>query len=105
GVSPLVPVAGLVLPARRAPALAFGAMAAPYPASVAIYFGVSRTATVYGRVFTAWGVAGLVAPGLGGYIFDLSGGYGVALALAAGAGLLSAAVAWSLPPPAGERVG
>jgi hypothetical protein len=51
-------------------------------------------------VFTAWGVAGLAAPGVGGYIFDVSGGYAAALALAAGTGVLSAAVAWTLPPTA-----
>ncbi|HEY7607641.1 MAG TPA: hypothetical protein VIF14_00285 [Alphaproteobacteria bacterium] len=96
----LLPDVNLALAVLTATGLAYGAMAATYPASVAIYFGVARTATVYGRVFTSWGAAGLVAPGLGGYIFDLSGGYGVALALAAGAGLLSAAVAWTLPPAA-----
>jgi MFS transporter, OFA family, oxalate/formate antiporter len=96
----LVPDASLALVVLAATGLAYGAMAATYPASVAIYFGVARTATVYGRVFTSWGIAGLAAPGLGGYIFDLSGGYAVALGLAAGAGLLSAAVAWTLPPAA-----
>ncbi len=96
----LLPDLGLALAVLAATGLAYGAMAASYPASVAIYFGVARTATVYGRVFTSWGVAGLAAPGLGGYILDVSGGYGPALALAAGAGILSAAVAWSLPPAA-----
>lgn len=94
----LVPDSTLALAVLATVGLAYGAMAATYPASVAIYFGVARTATVYGRVFTAWGVAGLAAPGAGGYLFDLFGGYGMALALAAGAGLLSAAVAWTLPP-------
>ncbi|MFO0987462.1 MAG: hypothetical protein U1F37_08845 [Alphaproteobacteria bacterium] len=100
GALALVPDSTLALAVLTATGLAYGAMAATYPASVAIYFGVARTATVYGRVFTAWGAAGLAAPGLGGYIFDLSGGYGVALALAAAAGLLSAAAAWTLPPAA-----
>ena len=75
-----------------------GGMAATYPAAVAIYFGVARTALVYGRVFTAWGVAGLVAPGIAGYLYDTTGGYTLALALAAGAALLSAIVAATLPP-------
>lgn len=100
GALALVPDSALALAVLTATGLAYGAMAATYPASVAIYFGVARTATVYGRVFTAWGAAGLAAPGLGGYIFDMSGGYGVALALAAAAGLLSAAAAWTLPPAA-----
>jgi MFS family permease len=94
----LVPDIGLALAVLVATGLAYGAMAATYPAAVAIYFGVARTATVYGRVFTSWGAAGLAAPGIGGYLFDLSGGYGVALGLAAAAGLLSAVVAWTLPP-------
>ena len=100
GALALVPDSTLALAVLTITGLAYGAMAATYPASVAIYFGVARTATVYGRVFTAWGVAGLAAPGVGGYIFDALGGYGVALALAAGAGLLSAAAAWTLPPAA-----
>lgn len=98
GALAVVPDSTLALAVLTITGLAYGAMAATYPASVAIYFGVARTATVYGRVFTAWGAAGLAAPGLGGYIFDLMGGYGIALALAAGAGLLSAAAAWTLPP-------
>ena len=99
GALALVPDSALSLAVLTLTGLAYGAMAATYPAAVAIYFGIARTATVYGRVFTSWGVAGLAAPGLGGYIFDVSGGYGAALALAAGAGLVSAAVAWTLPPP------
>jgi MFS family permease len=95
----LVPDSALSLAVLTVTGLAYGAMAATYPASVAIYFGVARTATVYGRVFTSWGAAGLAAPGLGGYFYDTFGGYGVALALAAGAGFVSAAVAWTLPPP------
>ncbi len=100
GALTVVPDGGLSLAVLTLTGLAYGAMAATYPASVAIYFGVARTAAVYGRVFTSWGVAGLAAPGIGGYIFDLTGGYGAALALAAGAGVLSAAVAWTLPPVA-----
>lgn len=100
GALALVPDSTLALAVLTITGLAYGAMAATYPASVAIYFGVARTATVYGRVFTAWGAAGLAAPGIGGYIFDVSGGYGWALALAAGAGLFSAVVAWTLPPAA-----
>jgi MFS family permease len=96
----LMPGIDLALAVLAVTGLAYGAMAATYPASVAIYFGIERTATVYGRVFTSWGVAGLAAPGLGGYIFDAFGGYTIALALAAGAGLLSAVVAWTLPPAA-----
>ena len=94
----LSPDLSLALAVLAATGLAYGAMAASYPAAVAIYFGIARTGVVYGRVFTSWGVAGLAAPGIGGYLYDIAGGYGLALALAAGAGVLSAAVAATLPP-------
>ena len=50
-------------------------------------------------MITAWGVAGLLAPGVAGYLYDATGGYTLALALAAGAAVLSAIVATALPPP------
>ena len=48
---------------------------------------------VYGRVFTAWGAAGLIAPWLAGFLYDRYGGYGLAMAMAGAFSLLSAAVA------------
>jgi OFA family oxalate/formate antiporter-like MFS transporter len=93
----LVPDLTLALVVLAIVGLAYGAMAATYPAAVAIYFGIARTGVVYGRVFTSWGVAGLAAPGIGGYLYDLAGGYTLALALAAGAGVLSALAAATLP--------
>ena len=98
----LLPDVTLALVVLCATGLAYGAMAATYPASVAIYFGVARTGQIYGRVFTAWGVAGLTAPGVGGLLFDHTGGYGVALALAATAGILSAIAVARLPPSRGR---
>jgi MFS family permease len=77
--------------------LAYGILAAAYPAAVAIYFGVARTGLVYGRVFTAWGIAGLIAPSLAGHFYDESGNYAAALAFAAAAALLSSLVAATLP--------
>lgn len=94
----LLPDITLALVVLTTTGLAYGAMAATYPASVAIYFGVARTGQIYGRVFTAWGVAGLTAPGIGGLLFDRTGGYGAALGLAAAAGVLSAVAVARLPP-------
>ena len=98
----LIPDIGLALVVLAATGFAYGAMAATYPASVAIYFGVARTGQVYGRVFTAWGAAGLIAPGIGGLLFDSTGGYGTALGLAAGAGVLSAIAVARLPTSRGR---
>ena len=52
---------------------AYGAIIAVYPYAVAYYFGAAAAAKIYGRVFTAWGLAGLGAPWLAGYLFDLNG--------------------------------
>ena len=58
--------------------------------AVAARFGPARFAKVYGRVFTAWGAAGLAAPWIAGALYNVSGTYTVALVLAACAALFSA---------------
>lgn len=60
---------------------AYGGTIAAYPAAVGREFGVDGP-RAYGRVFTAWGTAGLFAPWLAGQIFDWSAGYDAALWLA-----------------------
>ena len=76
---------------------AYGAIIAVYPAAVTAHYGAARSARVYGRVFTAWGLAGLAGPWLAGALYDLSGTYSVALGLAALAGVVSACFAFALP--------
>jgi OFA family oxalate/formate antiporter-like MFS transporter len=79
--------------------LAYGAIIALYPVAVASYYRPDETAKVFGRVFTAWGIAGLGAPWLAGVLFDVSGGYEAALILAAAAALFAAGVTTLLPAP------
>ena len=69
---------------------AYGGTIAAYPAAVAKLFGMHNSARIYGRVFTAWGAAGLAGPWLAGALYDWSGDYRVALIVAAGMGLMSA---------------
>ena len=69
---------------------AYGAIIAAYPATIAKMFGSNASTRIYGRVFTAWGSAGLFAPWLAGYLFDQTGGYIVALGTAAALGVVSA---------------
>lgn len=84
----------------------YGATISVYPAAIAKISGPEESARIYGRVFTAWGLAGLLAPWFAGFLFDWQGDYNIALAAAAAAGLLSAATngflylstgAWSGP--------
>lgn len=69
----------------------YGAIIAAYPAAISKRFGAEDSTRAYGRVFTAWGAAGLLAPWLAGTLFDRTGGYSAALFVAAALGLISAA--------------
>ncbi len=69
----------------------YGAVIAIYPVAIADEFG-DLGPKAYGRVFTAWGFAGLVAPWSAGYIYDLKLDYQLALIVAAVTALLSALV-------------
>jgi len=68
---------------------AYGAIIAIYPVAISNYF-VEQGPKVYGRVFTAWGFAGLVAPWTAGLIYDTWSGYNPALIIASVTALLSA---------------
>ncbi|MGB7270761.1 MAG: MFS transporter [Albidovulum sp.] len=72
---------------------AYGGTIATYPAAIAILFPDENGPRAYGRIFTAWGVAGLLAPWLAGYIYDWGGSYTLALWVAAGLGVISSATA------------
>ena len=77
----------------------YGAIIALYPAVTVTYFGVQRMAKIYGRIFTAWGLAGLMGPWIAGWLYDQSSSYKVAAILAAGAAVVSAATCLFLPKP------
>lgn len=77
--------------------LAYGMTASGYPAAVSHIFGHTRVSAVFGRVFTAWGVAGLIAAPFGGYVFDRTGGYAVSLWTAAAAAVLMIACTALIP--------
>ena len=69
---------------------AYGGTIAAYPAAIAKLFGVQDIAKIYGRVFTAWGCAGLLGPWLAGSLFDISRDYQLALLIAAAFSVVSA---------------
>ena len=70
--------------------LAFGSVASCLPAAIALYYGANRVGPVFGRVFTAWGLAGLTTPYLAGLLFDLNGTYSTPILFAAASALLAA---------------
>ncbi|UGS34767.1 MFS transporter [Capillimicrobium parvum] len=93
-----LPAVAVTLAALTVVGLAYGAMSSLYPVATAQLYGAANLAVVYGRVFTAWGIAGLCAPLMASALFDMTGGYRLSLVLAGGAALGSAAVALQLPP-------
>ena len=71
----------------------YGGAIATYPAAIAKRFPGEDGPRVYGRVFTAWGVAGLLAPWFAGQVYDWGGSYAPALLIAAGLCSVSAVAA------------
>ena len=67
----------------------YGAIIALYPVVVSTLFGAAASSRIYGRVFTAWGLVGLLGPWFAGYLFDQTGQYTLALVIASGVSLVS----------------
>jgi len=68
---------------------AYGALIAALPAAISKRFGALKGTQVYGRVFTAWGSAGLLGPWLAGLLFDWNANYEMALWLAIACSIVS----------------
>ena len=81
---PLLTLVGL-----GAVGFAYGGIIAAYPAVIAERFPGNAGPRVYGRVFTAWGTAGLIAPWTAGLLFDETQNYTLALWIAVILALLS----------------
>jgi MFS family permease len=77
-----IPTIEVLLTSLFVVGLGYGCIAGCLPAIVARIYGVRRLASIYGLLFTAWGVAGLLAPYLGGLSFDKDGNYSTAIVAA-----------------------
>ncbi len=62
----------------------FGACFVVYAAQVASRYGPARVGGVYPFVFLAYGVAGIIGPPLGGWLYDVTSSYTPAIALSFG---------------------
>ncbi|MEI7601529.1 MAG: MFS transporter [Aestuariivirga sp.] len=81
-----IPFAAGILPVTASLGLAgvcYGVLIAVIPVEVRRIFGPQGFALNYGKVFTAWGIAGVAGPVAAGYLYDITRGYGAALATAA----------------------
>ena len=77
--------------------LTYGLNAVALPVLVARLYGSEAFPAMYGKVFTAWGTAGVLTPWAAGRLYDLTGGYTASLVASAVAALAAAAAAASLP--------
>ena len=75
----------------------YGAIISVYPAMIAKTVGPALSARVYGLVFTGWGIAGLVGPGLAGVLFDWTASYTAALLISGSIAFVSGVLAMRLP--------
>ena len=79
--------------------LAYGAIISVYPVAVSDYFGALAGVSAYGKVFTAWGTAGLAGPILAGGLYEAFDGYQQAMLLAGVSGIISSAFALGISRP------
>ena len=75
----------------------YGVVIAIYPTLVNNIFGPDNSAWAYGRIFTAWGFAGLASPFLAGWLFDQSNQYNSSLLVAFILSILSAIIISRIP--------
>lgn len=87
--------------------LNFGGIFALFPSATSDYFGTRHFGVNYGWIFTAYGVAGILGPVVGGVLFDVTAQYimafvfaGILCFVAAG----SAVVVWGLARLQAETV-
>jgi OFA family oxalate/formate antiporter-like MFS transporter len=68
----------------------YGATITVVPMAISLLFGVGSSAVIYGRVMTAWGLAALCGPIIGGLGYDFTGGYTITLLFSASVALIAA---------------
>lgn len=94
----LLPSLAMALVLLALAGFAYGALISIVPRAVEQMSPPGAGTRAFGRVFTAWGAAGLVGPWLGGVLFDLAGLYAHALLAAAVLSLAGTIIAWLALP-------
>jgi MFS transporter, OFA family, oxalate/formate antiporter len=99
---PLVSVAALAMIGTG-----YGLVSGGSAAAIGAYWGAAQYGRIAGRLYIAWCLAAVTLPVAAGRLFDLSGGYAGAVAVAAAGNLLGFAIAANLArrpvgsPPSG----
>jgi MFS transporter, OFA family, oxalate/formate antiporter len=75
----------------------YGLISGVTVAAVASYWPRSEFGRIAGRMYVAWCLAAIALPVLAGRLYDLTGGYELAVVVAGGANLLAILIALTLP--------
>ena len=103
GATLAMPRLDVLLAALFVIGVGYGCVAGCLPAILARSYGVRSSTRLYGRLFTAWGLAGLLGPYLGGLLFDAQGDYGLANIAATVAAFAAASIGATYRHPAAVR--
>lgn len=79
--------------------LGFGGILALFPTLSAEYFGLKNVGANYGLLFTAYGLAGVVGPGLAAKIYVATGGYNLAFVILGALCLVALGISIFIKPP------
>jgi len=75
----------------------YGLISGSTAAAIGVYWGPNHYGRLAGRLYVAWCVAAITLPVLAGRLFDITGGYAMAVLIAGMGNLLGVAIAASLP--------
>jgi len=74
----------------------YGAVIAIYPTLVSHIVGSNLSSAVYGRVFTAWGFAGLISPSLAGWLFEKNNNYDASIIFTLSISIVAILIIWTM---------
>ena len=74
----------------------YGAIIAIYPTLINHLVGQDLSALVYGKVFTAWGAAGLASPALAGWLFEINNNYDIAILFILTMSVIAIFIIWTM---------
>lgn len=101
----LLPFYGSALLCLMISGLCYGVLISVVPAIVRQSWGDDEFAAAFGVIFTAWGMAGLLGPLLGGWVFDWTGSYTTAVLAAAAQSAAAGFLALVLFPGSADERG
>lgn len=81
----------------------YGSWIPLFPAITADWFGTKSHGTIFGTITLAPGMGGAIGPLLGGYIFDTTGSYNIAIIVEAAVLFIAAVSSFAMKAPQVEK--